>query len=92
MTNGLKPLTAIQTERRMRDMRLRLIDQIAGHLAQYDISQTEMALLLGITRPRLNRLLHKEVALFAVDALLAIAVRAGMTVHLQAVRPYRHTG
>ena len=76
----------------MRDMRMALINQVADHLAQYDLTQTEMATLLSISRPRLNRLLHKEVTLFAVDALLAIAVRAGMTVHLQVARRYRHAG
>ena len=92
MTSDLKPLTVIQTGRRMREMRMALINQIANHLAQYDLTQAEMATMLGITRPRLNRLLHKDAALFAIDALLTIAVRAGMTVHLQVARRYRHTG
>jgi predicted XRE-type DNA-binding protein len=48
-----------------------------------------MAKLLGITRPRRNGLLNKEAEPFGIDALPAIAVRAGLTVHLQVTRSYR---
>jgi predicted XRE-type DNA-binding protein len=85
----LKPLTATQSARRMRDLRAGLVVQLADHLARHQLTQGEMAKLLGITRPRLNRLLNKEAELFGIDALLAIAVRAGLTVHLQVTRPYR---
>jgi predicted XRE-type DNA-binding protein len=88
-TIDLKPLTAIQSTRRMRDLRAALVEQLAEHLARHQLTQAEMAKLLGITRPRLNRLLNKDAELFGVDALLAIAVRAGLTVHLQVTRPYR---
>jgi predicted XRE-type DNA-binding protein len=88
-TIDLKPLTAIQSTRRMRDLRAGLVDQLAEHLARHQLTQGEMAALLGITRPRLNRLINKDAKLFGIDALLTIAVRAGLTVHLQVTRPYR---
>ncbi|MSQ70747.1 MAG: transcriptional regulator [Betaproteobacteria bacterium] len=69
-----------------------MIDAIAAHLdarmAGARSTQAELAALLGISRPRLNRLLAREVALFGLDSLAAIAMRAGLTVRLNAVRPY----
>jgi predicted XRE-type DNA-binding protein len=58
-------------------------------LSLCQLTQDEMAKLLGITRPRLNGLLDKEAEPFGIDALLAIAVRAGLTVQLQVTRTYR---
>lgn len=46
--------------------------------------------MLGITRPRLNRLLKREVGLFGLDSLAAIAARAGLVVRVTVTRPYRH--
>ena len=88
-TIDLKPLTATQSARRMRDLRAALVEQLAEHLARHQLTQGEMAKMLGITRPRLNRLLNKDAELFGIDALVAIAVRAGLTVHLQVTRSYR---
>ena len=62
---------------------------IVSPLSLCQLTQGKMAKLLGITRPRLNGLLNKETEPFGIDALLAIAVSAGLTVHLQVTRPYR---
>jgi predicted XRE-type DNA-binding protein len=45
--------------------------------------------MLGISRPRLNRLLKREVKLFGLDSLAAIAARAGLTLRLAVTRPNR---
>ncbi len=80
--------TARDAQRAVRVMRLDLIEAIAHRLERYPLRQGELAELLGIARPRLNRLLKREVELFSLDALAAIAVRAGLAVKLGATRPY----
>jgi predicted XRE-type DNA-binding protein len=81
--------TATQTARNVRALRLALIDAIAEHLARTPLPQGELAAMLGISRPRLNRLLKREVELFGLDSLAAIAARAGLTLRLSVSRPYR---
>ncbi len=81
--------TATQTARSVRALRLALIDAIAAQLARTPLSQGELAAMLGISRPRLNRLLKREVVLFGLDSLAAIAARAGLTLRLSVSRPYR---
>ncbi len=80
--------TARDAQRAVRVLRLDLIEAIAHRLERYPLRQGELAELLGIARPRLNRLLKREVELFSLDALAAIAVRAGLAVKLGATRPY----
>jgi len=81
--------TATQTARSVRVLRLALIDAIAEHLARTPLPQGELAKMLGISRPRLNRLLKREVELFGLDSLVAIAARSGLTLRLSISRPYR---
>ena len=87
---------ALQGERRVSELRRTLIDAIAERLqplldAEDGPTQAELAALLGLTRSRLNRLLKREVELFALDSLAAIAARAGLTVRVSARRPYRRS-
>jgi predicted XRE-type DNA-binding protein len=37
---------------------------------------------LGVSQPRLNDLLRGRIAKFSLDALVALAARAGLAVHL----------
>jgi predicted XRE-type DNA-binding protein len=72
----------------MRELRLALMDAIIARLARYPMKQVELAALLGITPPRLNRLLKRDVDLFGLDSLAAIATRAGLNVRVSISRPY----
>ena len=86
-----KGATRAQTARTVRALRSSLIEAIAAHLERYtseDTTQAELAERLGLSRPRLNRLLKGEVELFGLDSLAAIAARAGLSVRLTVARPY----
>ena len=81
-------------ERRVRELRQTVIDAIAARLqpmldAEDGPTQAEIADRFGMTRSRLNRLLKRDVELFALDSLAAIAARAGLTVRVSVRRPYR---
>lgn len=81
-------------EQRLRELRQTVIDAIAARLqplldAEDGPTQAEIAAMLGVTRSRLNRLLKRDVELFALDSLAAIAARAGLTVRVSVRRPYR---
>ncbi len=85
------PLGATETQaaRTVRALRTALIDAIAERLEHTHLPQGELAAKLGISRSRLNRLLKREVELFGLDSLVAIAARAGMSLRLSAARPYQ---
>jgi len=81
-------------EQRVLELRQTVIDAIAARLqpqldAEDGPTQAEIAVMLGITRSRLNRLLKRDVELFGLDSLAAIAARAGLTVRVSVRRPYR---
>ncbi len=63
-------------------MRSDLMTSIEKAVAAWNLSQSEAAKRLGITRPRLNDLLRGKISKFSLDALTAIACRAGLTVKL----------
>jgi len=64
-------------------MRSDLMRRIQGAVDRWALSQTEAAKRLGITQPRLNDLLKDRLAKFSLDALVVLAVRAGLTVRLE---------
>jgi len=70
-------------------LKLVLIEALAAHLERLPMKQDELAELLGIARPRLNRLLKRKVGLFGLEALATLAVRAGLAVRVGVSRPYR---
>lgn len=49
-------------------------------------TQAEAAKRLGITQPRVNDLLRGRIAKFSLDALMDLASRAGLSVHVK-IRP-----
>lgn len=81
--------TSAQSTRMVRTLRFALMDAIIERLERVPATQGELAAWLGITRPRLNRLLKRDVRLFGLDSLAAIACRAGLVVRISASRPYR---
>lgn len=53
-----------------------------AEVESWKLTQREAARRLGITQPRLNQLLKGKLALFSVDALVELAVRAGLEVRV----------
>ena len=49
----------------------------------WNISQAAAAKRLGLTQPRLNDLLRGRINKFSLDALMAIAPKAGLSVELK---------
>lgn len=56
---------------------------------QEELTQVQMAALLGITQPRLNALLNDHGELFSLEALIEIATKLELNVRLSISRPYR---
>jgi predicted XRE-type DNA-binding protein len=51
-------------------------------IEQWNLTQAEAAKRLGISQPRLNDLLKGKLSKFSIDALLSLAVNAGLKVEL----------
>ena len=51
------------------------------------LSAAEAAERLAITQPRLNDLVRGRLDKFSLDALMNLAVRAGLSVRVKVVRP-----
>ena len=84
-----RPQSQARTEKAMHQMRAEVIAQIASHLHTLDMPQGELAATVGLSRPRLNRLLAEDVNLFSLDALYTVALRAGLRVKSGVMRSYR---
>jgi predicted XRE-type DNA-binding protein len=67
------------------NMRLRssLMIAISEAVAAWRVNQSEAASRLGVTQPRLNDLLRGRIDRFSLDALVELAARAGLAVHLE---------
>ena len=63
-------------------MRSELMTSIERAVEKWNLSQAEAAARLDITRPRLNNLLRGKISKFSLDALAALATRAGLKVQL----------
>ena len=63
-------------------MKSELMTLIERVIESWDLPQAEAATRLGLTRPRLNDLLRGKISKFSLDALTAIATRAGLSVKL----------
>ena len=64
-------------------MRADLMASIRRRVGDWGVIQTEAAVRLGISQPRLNDVLRGRVERFSVDALLKIATKAGIGVGLK---------
>lgn len=67
-------------------MRSELMTAIERAVEKWNLSQSEAATRLGITRPRLNDLLRGKISKFSLDALADMATKAGLKVHLSVKR------
>lgn len=63
-------------------MRASLLIAIEQKVKSWDMTQAQAAVRLGITQPRLNDLIKGRVANFSLDALVALAGHAGLSVRL----------
>ena len=66
-------------------MRLRaeVMLRTAAHLKEQGWTQAEAARHLGITQPRVSRLIQGKVSDFSLDMLLTLAARAGLRPQLE---------
>jgi predicted XRE-type DNA-binding protein len=53
----------------------------------WKLRQAAAAKRLGLTQPRLNDLLRGRISKFSLDALMAVAGRAGLSVRVEIMRP-----
>ena len=73
-------------------LRRAVMKTIVAHLpADDDITQTEMAQRLGITRARLHALKKNRVEQFSLDALVELAIRLGLRVRMSMTRRYERS-
>lgn len=63
-------------------MRSSLLIAIEARVRGWQVTQAEAARRLGVTQPRLNDLLRGRIANFSLDALIALAGKAGLSVRL----------
>ena len=63
-------------------MRSDLMIAIGQRVASWKMTQSEAAQRLGVTQPRLNDLLRGRITKFSLDALIALAAKAGLSVRL----------
>jgi predicted XRE-type DNA-binding protein len=71
------------TEAENMKLRSSLMIAITEAVSAWGLTQTDGARRLGVTQPRLNDLLHGRVGNFSLDALVALAARAGLAVHME---------
>jgi predicted XRE-type DNA-binding protein len=71
------------TEAENMKLRSSLMIAISEAVSAWHVTQMDAARRLGVTQPRLNDLLRGRVGKFSLDALVALAVRAGLAVHLE---------
>ena len=63
-------------------LRSTLMQRVEKFVKQSNMTQSEAAIVLGVTQPRLNQLLKGKIQLFSLDALVNMLANAGMRVTL----------
>jgi len=56
-------------------------------VGSWGVTQAEAARRLRVTQPRLNDLLRGRIGRFSLDALVSLAARAGLGLHIEITRP-----
>ncbi len=64
-------------------LRSELMDEIEAIIKRNGWTQKEAAKRCGVTQPRINDLLRGRISRFSIDALVNIAVRAGLRIQLR---------
>ncbi|MDD5404595.1 MAG: helix-turn-helix domain-containing protein [Sulfuricella sp.] len=67
------------------NMKLRsgLMIALKDHITRTGLNQSEAAKLFGITQPRVSDLMRGKIGLFGLDALVNMAVAAGLHVEMR---------
>ncbi len=65
--------------------RSKLMFALKEHIKAAGLSQAEAALALGVTQPRISDLVRGKINLFGLDALVTMAVAAGLRVEINVV-------
>ena len=63
-------------------MRSNLLIAIEQKVRSWKVTQAAAARRLGLTQPRLNDLLKGKIDKFSLDALIGLAIKAGLTLRL----------
>lgn len=63
-----------------------LMIAIQQAVAEWKLTQAEAAKRLGVTQPRLNDILRGRLDKFSLDALVVLAVQAGLSVEWRVVK------
>lgn len=63
-------------------IRSQLMMRLKHYITQSGMSQVDAAALFGITQPRISDLMRGKINLFAIDALVNMAAKAGLHVAL----------
>jgi len=73
------------TPQEAENMKLRsvLMTALKNHITRSEMSQAEAAELFGVTQPRVSDLMRGKINLFGLDALVNMAVAAGLRVELR---------
>lgn len=79
-------LTDDSGERAILEIKSRLMDEISGYLKRERMTQEEAAELFGVSQPRISDIARGKISRFTIDALVRIAVKAGLTVDLRPAR------
>ncbi len=64
-------------------LRSTLMAALEAHLVRRDVSPAQAARLFGVTQPRVSDLMRGKINLFGLDALVNMAVAAGLHVELR---------
>lgn len=70
-------------------LRATLMMALKHHLTSAKMSQAQAAKLLGVTQPRVSDLMRGKVNLFGLDALVSMAMAAGLPVDMREVEAER---
>jgi len=82
--NALEPSPVEAAHMKMRsDLMIAIQDVVAGR----GLTQADAARRLAVTQPRLNDLLRGQIGKFSLDALVALAARAGLALRIEISRP-----
>jgi predicted XRE-type DNA-binding protein len=75
-------LADTQAEAANMTARADLLLAVRERIKEWNLTQQDAALRLGLTRPRLNDLMRGKLDKFSLDALVNIAAAAGFRLHI----------
>lgn len=64
-------------------IRSSLTTALKQHIREQDWTQAEAAKALGVTQPRISDLMRGKIALFGIEALIALLNAAGLKIEVQ---------